>query len=82
MGETDNDGILKSQQKSRQKVSSGLRNSNQRQNRHIQCKVIPASIDAEGLQGNKTREAKEVAHSRINHKVIRVSPSVDSAFKF
>ncbi|XP_074338162.1 uncharacterized protein LOC141675724 [Apium graveolens] len=78
----DNDGILKSQQKSRQKISSGLRNPNKRQNRHIQCKVIPASIDTEGRQGNKTREASEVAHSRINHKVIRVSPSVDSAFKF
>lgn len=82
MGETDNDGILKSQENSRQKISPGLRNHNQWQNRHVKCKVIPTSIDAEGLQGNKTREASEVAHNRINHKVIRVSPSVDSAFKF
>ncbi|KAK1362627.1 hypothetical protein POM88_047101 [Heracleum sosnowskyi] len=67
----DNDGLLKSKQKSRQEISSGLKNHNQRQNRHAQCKVIPTSIDAI----NRTREANEAAHSRINPKVIRVSPS-------
>lgn len=74
MGETDNDGLLKSKQKSRPERSSGLRNHNQCQNRHVQCKVVPRSIDAEGRPINKTRETNEAVHSRINPKVIRVSP--------
>lgn len=74
MGETDNDGILKSKEKSRPQISSGLKNHNQCQNRHVQCKVIPTSIDTDGCPINKTRENNEAAHSRINPKVIRVSP--------
>ncbi|XP_063940469.1 uncharacterized protein LOC108202774 isoform X2 [Daucus carota subsp. sativus] len=70
----DNDGLLKSKQKSRPERSSGLRNHNQCQNRHVQCKVVPKSIDAEGRPINKTRETNEAVHSRINPKVIRVSP--------
>lgn len=73
----DNDGILGSKEKSKQEISSGLKNHNQRQNRHVRCKVIPTSIDAEGPPINRTRGANEAAHSRTNPKVIRASPSAE-----